>query len=289
MKYQLLMMLMFSNMLAMEQEQEPRPQNNPWYLVGIGDTEGVRKALDNGFNVNEKKVRGFAGSGETLLHVASERGHVDIARLLLKRGADMYATDLKEDVPFHRARSPEMAALFLDRGMPIDKQGFLNHTLLYNVSCGTKKNLVKFLVMRNASLFIPAQYGFTPLHAAAYYEERENAMILLWAAELQGKRDKLLDAKGLVQRAPGNIEMGITEITAEVTAAELTKDAELKALLNDKDRLDQEIEKVRQEVLRDHGIEDEVTFIRKRELGLATMHAPRYEPPCAIRRRSSLY
>ncbi|MCR5878746.1 ankyrin repeat domain-containing protein [Phenylobacterium sp. J367] len=55
--------------------------------------------------------------GGTLLHVAAERNRVDIARLLIARGASRTATDGAGKRPADYAASPEMRAL-LGPGSP---------------------------------------------------------------------------------------------------------------------------------------------------------------------------
>ena len=88
-----------------------------WNAARDGDTARVAKALDQGADVN-------AGNRykATALFFAADRGHVDVIRLLLDRGADIKAQDT-----FYRFRPLAMAAmnghvdaaiLLLQRGSP---------------------------------------------------------------------------------------------------------------------------------------------------------------------------
>lgn len=71
--------------------------NNPGDLVAL---------LDCGLNVNM-----LDDGGETLLHAAAWRDRVEIARILLARGADPSIRDRDGKLPADYAQSPEMRAL----------------------------------------------------------------------------------------------------------------------------------------------------------------------------------
>lgn len=75
-----------------------------------GDFEWVREMSDTGASPN------FCGTGRTALHAAVESDALEIARLLLERGANPDAADVDGDRPMFRARSREMVALLLEFG-----------------------------------------------------------------------------------------------------------------------------------------------------------------------------
>src|SRR5262249_46483242 len=56
-----------------------------------GRAAAVEFLLDHGMEVDEE-LRGH-GDGHTALHVAAFHGHADVVDLLLRRGADLHATD----------------------------------------------------------------------------------------------------------------------------------------------------------------------------------------------------
>ncbi|MFL5330029.1 MAG: ankyrin repeat domain-containing protein [Gemmataceae bacterium] len=77
-----------------------------------GRLEIAEMLLNRGANVNAK-----AAEGVVPLHEASRMGHIELARLLLKHGADANAIDNKGKSPLDWAReSPEMAKLLRDHG-----------------------------------------------------------------------------------------------------------------------------------------------------------------------------
>ena len=73
------------------------------------------KLKEDGYSVSG----GYCHSGETPLHVAARKGHVEIAKLLLERGADPNIGDIYGWAPLHEAAQwgrTEVARLLLKRG-----------------------------------------------------------------------------------------------------------------------------------------------------------------------------
>ncbi len=107
----------------------PAEASNLADLVKNGDIAGVVSALDNGADINEL-------DGVTALYVASETGNVELANLLIDRGADV-------DLPASWQRTP-----------------------LYAASKGGYADIVKLLLDKGAN---PHQVtkSQTPLHVAA--------------------------------------------------------------------------------------------------------------------------
>lgn len=81
-------------------------------LVKDGDVAAVTSALDKGADVNEI-------DGVTALYIASERGNVDLAALMIKRGADVNLPVSWQRTPLYAANKGGHAAivkLLLDNG-----------------------------------------------------------------------------------------------------------------------------------------------------------------------------
>jgi ankyrin repeat protein len=84
--------------------------------VGFGDTATLRALLDNGVSANETDQ-----NGDTLLNFAVYPNHVEVAQLLLERGADVNHVDPRGMTALLYAAStdfadPSMVQLLLKMG-----------------------------------------------------------------------------------------------------------------------------------------------------------------------------
>ena len=61
-------------------------------FAGSGNTAAVRLMLDLGFDIGARRTNPSWSAGETALHVATWRGHLDMVKLLIERGAPLEAT-----------------------------------------------------------------------------------------------------------------------------------------------------------------------------------------------------
>lgn len=73
---------------AQAASQAPAASEELWEAARAGDAARVGRALDKGADVNAK-----TRYGATALTYAADRGHLEIVKLLVERGADMNATD----------------------------------------------------------------------------------------------------------------------------------------------------------------------------------------------------
>lgn len=169
--------------------------NDVWDAVRVGNIDRVRQVLDEGFSIDDGSYGGY-NQGSTLLHIASSCDHVAIAQLLLARGASICA-NAGDNTPFHFAKSPEMARLFLDRHVDINTPGLHGETCLHrSVRSNRYKELTKFLLMRGADVMrCSTGRTETPLHVASFHGNAEGVALLLWGAARQGTLDDLLAAK----------------------------------------------------------------------------------------------
>ncbi len=87
-----------------------------------GNLEIALLLLDRGANVNAAR----GGDGQTPLHVAASNGREEMIRLLLARGAEISATTKEGFTPLHEAATHQrvaVAALLLDAGADVNAAG----------------------------------------------------------------------------------------------------------------------------------------------------------------------
>jgi uncharacterized protein len=105
------------------------------------------------------------------LFSAADKGCVDLAKLLLQRGASLEARDRFGAKPLARAAAAghaEMVKLFLDSGAPVDARDLDGSTALYKAAESGRLPIIRILVERGAGVNLPGRSGITPLSAAAY-------------------------------------------------------------------------------------------------------------------------
>ena len=94
--------------------------------IALGDVAKVRALLDAGFAANEVDE-----SGETALHFAMGRGHLDIIATLLAANADVNAEGRGGRTPLFYAETADEARALLDAGAWIDVEDWNGHKPLY--------------------------------------------------------------------------------------------------------------------------------------------------------------
>lgn len=103
-----------------------------------GDADRVRKLLDAGADVNVRNAN-KQRLQYTPLHWAARNGHLEIAEILISRGADLDAEDPAYSTPLYLAA---------EEGYP---------------------KVVEFLISKGAEVNVKSSWsGYTPLHRAAW-------------------------------------------------------------------------------------------------------------------------
>ena len=93
----------------------------------------------------------------TLLHVAAERGHVDVMEYLLDKGAKVDSRDARQQTPLHRAvfeGRVEASRLLAQRGATIDARFASGMTLLHGavMGFGRSEELSRILLTAGANV-----------------------------------------------------------------------------------------------------------------------------------------
>ncbi|NWW84872.1 ANK2 protein, partial [Rhynochetos jubatus] len=142
------------------------------------DTKSAALLLQNDHNADvQSKVTGF-----TPLHIAAHYGNVNVATLLLNRGAAVDFTARNGITPLHVASkrgNTNMVKLLLDRGGQIDAKTRDGLTPLHCAARSGHDQVVELLLERGAPLLARTKNGLSPLHMAAQGDHVECVKHLL--------------------------------------------------------------------------------------------------------------
>jgi ankyrin repeat protein len=117
----------------------------------------------------------------TPLHVASSRGYMKVACILLDHGADVAARDKFGLTPLLQAcrkRHVQVAHILLDHGADPSAKAKHGWTPLHEVSSGGHMELARTLVVRGANVNTQDRHGWTPYQGALSGRHAELAHML---------------------------------------------------------------------------------------------------------------
>ncbi|XP_034291217.1 ankyrin-3 isoform X5 [Pantherophis guttatus] len=149
------------------------------------DTKAAALLLQNDHNADvESKmmVNRTTESGFTPLHIAAHYGNINVATLLLNRGAAVDFTARNDITPLHVASkrgNTNMVKLLLDRGAKIDAKTRDGLTPLH---CGARsghEQVVRMLLDRGAPLLSKTKNGLSPLHMATQGDHLNCVQLLI--------------------------------------------------------------------------------------------------------------
>ncbi len=128
----------------------------------VGDVAVVRRRLAEGWETDERGEDGFAP-----LHLAAYFGQLEVARLLLERGADPNAVAANDSrvTPLHSAvaaRRRDLAGLLLALGASANAVQKGGWTPLHTAAHNGDEAIVDLLLLRGADPTRPADDGCTP-------------------------------------------------------------------------------------------------------------------------------
>ncbi|KAM4709000.1 ankyrin-2 [Discoglossus pictus] len=149
------------------------------------DTKSAALLLQNDHNADVQSkmmVNRTTESGFTPLHIAAHYGNVNVATLLLNRGAAVDFTARNGITPLHVASkrgNTNMVKLLLDRGGKIDAKTRDGLTPLHCAARSGHDPAVELLLERGAPLLARTKNGLSPLHMAAQGDHVECVKHLL--------------------------------------------------------------------------------------------------------------
>lgn len=141
--------------------------------AGKGDQAVVRLFLDAGMDVDAANA-----DGETALMAASEQGHVDVARLLLERGADTGRATIRT-----------------------------RRTAIFTAASGGHAAVIRLLAAHGADVNARDNTNSRPLHVAALWGHAAAVQALLELGANPGFRDGLSNTPLMVAEQNGHAQV----------------------------------------------------------------------------------
>ena len=164
-----------------ERENAPStPHGTPLHYAACCGLYDVVKVLATEYP-HDVNSRSFIGEG-TPLHLTSQTGHVDVARLLIKHGADAAAQGKDGTTPLHRASEEghvDLARLLIEHGADAAAQGKDGTTPLHGASLRGDVDLARLLIEHGADAAAQSKDGTTPLHQASERGHVDVARLLI--------------------------------------------------------------------------------------------------------------
>jgi ankyrin repeat protein len=118
----------------------------------------------------------------TPLHLASEEGHVKVARCLLEHDADVTARNAVGSTPLHLASQfgqAEVVGMLIEHGADVTAQNKVGSTPLHVASQLGPVEVIGMLIERGADVTAQDGGGSTPLHLASKWERMDVVGILI--------------------------------------------------------------------------------------------------------------
>ncbi|XP_041420585.1 ankyrin repeat domain-containing protein 6 isoform X3 [Xenopus laevis] len=143
-----------------------------------GQVDNVVQLINKGAKVAVTK------HGRTALHLAANKGHVNIVHILVKAGCDLDIQDDGNQTALQRAAvvgNTEVLALLIQEGCALDRQDKDGNTALHEASWHGFSQSVKLLVKAGANVLAKNKAGNTPLHLACQNGHSQSCRILLLA------------------------------------------------------------------------------------------------------------
>ena len=140
-----------------------------------GDLDQVRAILD----AHPEAVRETDEYGFTALHGVVGEEHVEMAQLLIDRGADVNAANDDGITPLHLAAWPAMAALLLKNGASLEARSQRGETpLLVLAGEAEREDVMAVLLAAGADVNAAGSDGYTSLDVALEREEDDKVALL---------------------------------------------------------------------------------------------------------------
>ena len=156
-----------------------QPYTVPLYYAALCGFPDITEHL---VDTHPQDVHARGGKRVTPVHAALDKGHLDVAMLLLERGADMGSRDSQSQTPLHIAvyrGYTEVVSLLIFRGADLNAEGSNRETSLYLALKEGRRNIAELLLEHKADVNHPDMRGITPLHLASLHGRNDIVQFLL--------------------------------------------------------------------------------------------------------------
>jgi len=148
-----------------------------FHAIRQGEYERVKKYLSNGPHVASV----LSIENLTPLLLASHLGKNEIAKLLLRAGANVNASTLKGKAALHLAVESEnmkLVQLLTEKGANVDARNEGGHSPLHLASFTGNTRIIRFLIKRGANVNLKSRRGLTPTAIAKQKKHTEAVRVL---------------------------------------------------------------------------------------------------------------
>jgi ankyrin repeat protein len=143
---------------------------------------------------NPELVSRRNGIGYSPLHLAAQKGSMDVVELLLANKADINARAGRGATPLHKAAAEghiSVAELLLANKAEIDARDNLGRTALHWAVLNSHHEMVQLLLANNADVNIREKvFGYTALHLAALGHKDVAELLLAKGADVNAEDNK---------------------------------------------------------------------------------------------------
>lgn len=160
--------------------------------ASCGAHDTVRRLIQLGADTETK----YDKEGWRPLHIAAQRNHIDVAKVLLESGAIVEAEDNRKAKPIQWAlkhKHFEFAELLLAYGADINVRWRDGYSFLHHEAKDGRNDTLRFMLQHGADPNTTDQRygtGSTPLHGAARNDRQHAAQILIeFGADVNTRND----------------------------------------------------------------------------------------------------